>query len=89
VIRQRNLLPSKLMLHRQWERITNVIGYSHRVERWYPCMVIGFVLDIKRRHSKSTAPVEGWDVLVLWFGNNQRMYDIFNIKPDTKDWKSL
>jgi len=52
-------------------------------------MVIGFVLDIKRRHSKSTAPVEGWDVLVLWFGNNQRMYDIFNIKPDTKDWKSL
>jgi hypothetical protein len=34
-----------------------------------PCMIIGCFPDIKRRHWRSSAPPEGWDVLVVWMGN--------------------
>ena len=56
---------------------------------WNPCMVISYIPDVRRRHSKKTAPVYGWDVLVFWLDDRQHRVESVRIPTDHDGWKLL
>jgi hypothetical protein len=86
VIKESDLVPGNVIasVDRRWTRN----GEPVRIIAW---VVIGFITLIKRRHSRSSAPKDGWHVLLLRFGKGDRvLHDVIITSSDmTSDWKRL
>lgn len=87
MIKERDLVPGKVItsIDRRWTRD----GEVEHVIAW---MVIGFMELVKRRHSRSSAPRDGWHVLLLKFGEGERVLHDVVITPSemtTNRWKRL
>ena len=84
MIKEKDLVPGKVItyIQRAWRAGAEVDSIS----AW---MIIGFTEQVRRRHSKSSAPRDGWHVLLLRFGEEgQTLWDTM-ITPSamTRDWK--
>lgn len=61
--------------------------YGNPVIHWVPCMVISYLPDVRRRHSKKTAPVDGWEVLVFWFAEGRSPLEQVRISNNGLGWR--
>lgn len=92
MIKEKNLVPGRMLLQSS-ERRVPIFDQDGRHKYdvwntvWHPCMVVAYYPDIKRRHSKKTAPIEGWEVLVLWTGEVRRPIEHVRIRPNDTSWK--
>lgn len=92
MIKERDLVPGKVItsVDRAWGvNGQGVRGYVEVVTAW---MIIGFQDQIRRRHSKMKAPREGWHVLLLKFGDADRVLHDVVITPSemtSNKWKRL
>lgn len=51
-------------------------------------MVIAVIKDVSRRHSRKTAVAEGWEVLVIWYGEHSwHPFEQIRIWPHQTCWK--
>lgn len=87
MIKERDLVPGKVItsIDRRWTRD----GEVELVIAW---MIIGFMEVVKRRHSRQTAPRDGWHVLLLKFGGGDRILNDVVITPTemmSNKWKRL
>ena len=92
MISETHLVPGRVLLHVTQKRVGRFDknGRHFRddwVDTWKPCMVIAYYPDISRRHSRKTAPINGWEVLVIWWGDGVRPVERVRIPPDNRDWK--
>lgn len=73
MIRERNIVPGRILGRKTFESSYDPIEKRYKaIERIRPCMVISFIPVIKRRHSKGSAPREGWNVLVMWLDDEAK-----------------
>ena len=93
MIKKKDLVPGRVLFSVS-EKLTPVFDINgfhidtKLVKTELPCMVIYCYPDVKRRHSKSTAPVNGWDVLVMWIGDSKhKLITQVKISPDNHLWK--
>jgi len=92
VIKERHLVPGRVLLRSISKRVA-VFDRQGRhfkddwVDAWQPCMVIACYRDVSRRHSRKTAPTEGWEVLVIWYGDIARPIEHVRIPPNHNGWK--
>lgn len=87
MIKERDLVPGKVItsVDRKWSRDGEVLI----VTAW---LIIGFMDLVKRRHSRKSAPRDGWHVLLLKFGGGDRVLNDVVITPSemmTNRWKRL
>ena len=82
MIKAKDLVPGRVItqLARTWDG-----GREYEwIEAW---MVVGYQERVKRRHNTSTAPREGWDVVLLSFGGK---LDVYNFTEGSmRMWKRL
>lgn len=88
MIKEKQLVPGRVLLRSVAVPYVNKFGYHDFRNVWVPCMVVAYQPDIKRRHARKTAPVEGWELLVLWWGEVRRPIEQVRIRPDQMDWKA-
>jgi hypothetical protein len=82
MLKAKDLVPGRVIT--ELKRSYDQNGQYEWVEAW---MVIGFQERVKRRHNKSTAPREGWDVVLLSFGGR---LDVRNFTDSSmRMWKRL
>ena len=86
MIKEKHLVPGRVLL-RLTDHPTKKDRWGDPEPWWLPCMVIAYYPDVTRRHSKKTAPVNGWEVLVIWYGNTPRPVEHVRIPPDHQGWK--
>lgn len=86
MIKEKHLVPGRVLL-RATDHPTKKDRDGDPVCWWRPCMVVAYYTDIKRRHSKSTAPILGWEVLVIWWGSTVRPIEHITIPPEHRGWK--
>lgn len=105
MIKERHLTPGRVLavrnIEEEWvtKQLPGGAPYrtTQKVTTWLPCMVISYVPDVSRRHSKKTADVEGWHVMVMWMGKHPpggHMLETVYIgqryqNPNEPRWKSL
>ncbi len=94
MIKEKYLVPGRVLGRlTSRERITmneaTDIGHRWFEDYWRPFMVVAYYPDIKRRHSRSTAPVSGWEVLIIWLGETTRPVEHVRIPCDHDGWKLL
>jgi hypothetical protein len=75
MIKEKHLVPGRVLLRLSEKRVARFDKEGRHlkddwVDTWRPCMVIAYYPDISRRHAKKTAPVNGYEVLVIWFGGD-------------------
>jgi hypothetical protein len=88
MIKEKHLVPGRVLLQKQLlTRQLPKHPYWKEETVWQPCMVVCCYPDVTRRHARKEAPVNGWEVLVLRWGDVARPVDQVRIVPDTKDWK--
>ena len=78
MIKEKDLCPGRVLTSMDYVR------GEPEVTAW---LVIGFTTKIKRRHSRKTAPKEGWEVLMLSFGGKLQVH---HVTPSSfASWKRL
>lgn len=87
MIKENDLVPGRVItsIERRWSRD----GEVQIITAW---LIIGFMDLIRRRHSRKSAPREGWHVLLLKFGGGERILNDVTITPSemsTNKWKRL
>lgn len=93
MIKEKHLAPGRSLLHAVSVPRWSSVGVFQPKREWWPCLVIGFVPEVKRRHAKKEAPVLGWEVAVLWYGDICRVMPYWRtiqnvrINPGAHDWK--
>ena len=91
MIKEKHLTPGRVLLrlsdHPRWREPAFQDEQGDPLAVWIPCMVIAFLPDIKRRHSRATAPRDGWEVLVLWMDDLTIPLEQVRIRPDHRGWK--
>jgi len=93
------LTPGRIVLNvnnfcKTFDKKTGAIKMETVFEAW---MIISVCEVVARRHSKKTAPREGWNVVMMRFGEhthkhmvypNDQLIKTFLITPDRlRDWK--
>ena len=87
MIKEKHLVPGRVLL-RCVDHPTKRDQYNDPLDWWVPCMVIAVTKDVSRRHAKKTAPVDGWEVLVIWWGAYPgRSLEQVRILPHQTCWK--
>jgi len=87
MIKEKHLVPGRVLL-RAFDHPTKKDAYGDPLPEWIPCMVIAVIKDTARRHSKKTAPAEGWEVLVIWYGEHAwKPFEQVRIWPHQTCWK--
>jgi hypothetical protein len=86
VIKEKHLVPGRVLLRLTYHP-TIRDKYNNPKPWWRPCMVVAYYPDIQRRHSRKTAPVTGWEVLVIWFGTTTKPVEHVRIQPEHQSWK--
>lgn len=85
MIKERDLEPGRVLTRK--ERIFSNGKSADWITVW---MVVGFQAHISRRHNHSTAPRDGWDVVMIQMGNDGTTspINVFNITPRSMgEWK--
>ncbi len=86
MIKQNDLVPGKVITsaEKKWNPEGRPIVV---ITAW---LIVGFQENVKRRHSKVSAPREGWHVVLLKFGGRDRVLHDVTITPTSFDkWKRL
>ena len=86
MIKQKDLVPGRVITSadKKWTPEGKQVMV---ITAW---MIVGFQESVKRRHSKSKAPREGWHVLLLKFGGKDRTLVDVTISPASfGNWKRL
>lgn len=89
MLKAKDLAPGRVIteLKRSYVHNGPSWGEATEYESGTVWMVIGFQERIKRRHNKSAAPREGWDVVLLSFGGQ---LDVKNFTESSMQfWKRL
>ncbi len=87
MIKEKHLVPGRVLL-RAFDHPTKRDHYNYPLPWWIPCMVISVIKDVSRRHAKKTAPADGWEVLVIWWGAyGGRALEQVRILPHQTCWK--
>jgi hypothetical protein len=94
MIKEKHLVPGRVLARLReeinWETNPTWGRYRTFKKRWVPFMVVSYYPDIKCRHARSTANVEGWEVLVIWLGETTRPVEHVRILPsEVNCWKLL
>lgn len=95
MIKERQLAPGRMLSFATVKEVTVMdkktgIGSITRAPVWIPCMVVSYVPNIDRRHTRSAAQRESWDVLVFWFDLRRERLQKVNISNDAytlQNWK--
>jgi hypothetical protein len=82
MLKAKDLVPGRVIT--ELKRSFDQNGSYDTVFAW---MVIGFQERVKRRHQKSTAPREGWDVVLLSFGGQLEVRNF--TESSMRMWKRL
>lgn len=86
MIKEKDLAPGRVItrIDRRWTSSGEVVT----VAAW---MVIGFQEQVRRRHGRSTAPRDGYHVLMLSLGGDGDPLREFTITPRSMqgEWKRL
>ncbi len=92
MIKEKHLVPGQVLVFRSSRAGVKAgiggIPTTTLEDYWQPCMVVSHYPVIKQRHARKTAPVDGWEVLVVWMGDTTRLVDHVHILPGDKDWKA-
>lgn len=89
MIKEKHLVPGRVLaFHKQKLEYDPEFGVC-RIDKQVQCMVISYIPLIKRRHARSEAQRDGWNVLVFWLDDRTTRIETLLITPAaaaTKWW---
>jgi hypothetical protein len=90
-MKPKSLVPGRIITQKVANYDYDVNGQYRLITTILPWMIVSVEETVWRRHSKKTAPPNGWNILMIQFGKSDFCnIKTFHINPDgLQVWKSL